>query len=144
MELAGIVGVWRAGDEDQGEVLGVSTAGSVHGGDGTDGVGDDTDRGAVGTGVALGGHAAVELIGTADLGQVRVSLELVEEDEVVVARHDEVVSDADLGQPLSEVVADGELSRRYRHCEGFVVFCLCEVGEKEVELPWRGKALSDV
>lgn len=120
VELAGIVCVWGTGDEDQGQVLGVGTAGAVEGGDGTDRVGNNACRDAVGTGVALGGHAAVELIGTSDLLEVRVGLELVEEDEVVVARHDEVVSDADLGQPLGEVVTDGELSRCARHWEGLM------------------------
>lgn len=123
VELAGVVRVWGTGDEDQGQVLGVGTAGTVEGGDGADRVGDDAGRDAVGTGVALGGHAAVELIGTTDLLEVRVGLELVEEDEVVVARHDKVVSDADLGQPLGEVVTDGELSRCARHWEGLMWVC---------------------
>jgi hypothetical protein len=38
-----------------------------------------------------------------------------------------VVSDADLGQPLGEVVTDGELSRCARHLGRFDVRCLGEV-----------------
>lgn len=117
VELAGIVGVGRAGNQNQGQVLGVSGAGAVEGGDGADTVGDDAGGDAIGTGVALGGHAAVELIGAADFLEVGVRLELVEEDEVVVAGHHEVVTDADLGQPLGEVVTDGVLSRCARHWE---------------------------
>jgi hypothetical protein len=77
-------------------------------------VGDDHCRDTIRTRVSVGGVPSVQLVAATDHPQARILEDLVEEDEVEVAGHDEIIADPRLLQPGSQVGADGTPGRPAR------------------------------
>jgi len=93
------VAVDPAHNDDDGQILGVRARHGVEGAQPANAVGDDHCRDTIRTRVSVGGVTSVQLVAATDHPQARILEDLVEEDEVEVAGHDEIIADPDLLQP---------------------------------------------
>jgi hypothetical protein len=112
---AGVVGVVAGRHEDHRQPFGVSPGHAVERGERSDVHGGKDRAAAVDPGIGFGGVGRVELVTAADLLHVLVRKQLVEQDQVVVPGHHEVVLDTDLLEPRREIVTYGE----FRHDAAF-------------------------
>jgi hypothetical protein len=104
---ARVVGVVPGGHEDHREALGVGAGHAVERGEGPHVERGDHGPDPLDPRITLGGVSGVELVAAADLLHVLVPQQLIEQDEVVVARHHEIVLQADVLEARREVVSDG-------------------------------------
>ena len=117
MAGAGVVGVVPGRHEDHRQPFGVSPGHAVERGERSDVHGGNDRAAAVDPGIGFRGVGRVELVTAADLLHVLVRQQLVEQDQVVVPGHHEVVLDTDLLKPRREIVTDGE----FRHDATFLI-----------------------
>ena len=94
------------GDVQHRHVLGVGAGDAVHGRQLAHAVGRDDDPEAVDSRVAVGHVGRVELVRVADPPKAGMSLDLVEEGEVVVAGKAEDMAHAGRGDAVEQVTAD--------------------------------------
>jgi len=96
------------------EILTVRAGDGVDYTQATDGEGDDTGADATSTGVAVGCVAGVKLVAAADVVELGLGDQVVQESEVEVAGDTEDVAHADLDKPVSYVASERGF-RRQRH-----------------------------
>ena len=98
-----VIGVGRAGDHDDRQVLGIGAGNRVDRREPADAEGHYGGGRPAGPRVPFGGIAAIEFVAAADLLQLLVRQKLVEQDEIEISRDHEVMFKSDSRQPRRKV-----------------------------------------
>src|SRR4051812_27131273 len=102
-----IIRVVSPRDEDHGKVLSVGAANPAECGESANIEGDDERPCPVHTSVPFGSIGCIQLVTAADLLYMLVPEKLVEQDEIIIARHHEVMLESNLLKPSCYIVSDG-------------------------------------
>lgn len=101
-----VIRVRRTGNEDDRQVLGMGAPQCVDGRKCSDAEGHDGTGCPSGPRIALCGKAAIQLVTAINLFEPVLSKKLIEENEVIITRHREMMRDADLRQSFCEITTD--------------------------------------